>query len=105
MTKNETTKRYTVAELKARRGESLADWDKVDAVGEAELERLVAEDERGLQPDWTRAELVMPRRRQSVHPRLEPEVVEFFRAQGKGHIARMQAVLKTYAEAHRRPGK
>jgi uncharacterized protein (DUF4415 family) len=40
-----------------------------------------------------------------VHLRLEPEVLEFFRAQGKGHIARMQAVLKTYADAHRKATK
>jgi len=103
MTKNDITRQYTAAELKARRGESRTDWGKVDATDEADLERLIAEDEgeRGLQPDWTRAELVLPKPRQSVHLRLEPEVVEFFRSQGKGHIARMQAVLKMYADAHR----
>lgn len=103
MTKNNTTKQYTAAELKARRGESLTDWDKVDSMDEAELQRLIDEDEGevGFQPDWTKAELVLPKPKQSVHLRLEPEVVEFFRAQGKGHIARMQAVLKTYADAHR----
>ncbi len=35
----------------------------------------------------------MPRPRQSVHLRLDPEVVDFFKAGGKGHITRMQAVL------------
>ena len=43
-------------------------------------------DERDLEPDWTRAELVMPRPKQSVHLRLDREVVEFFKAGGKGHI-------------------
>lgn len=107
MAKNETTRRYTAAELRARSAESLTDWRKVDSVGDEELERLVAEDadEEGLVPDWTRAELVMPKTKQSVHLRLDPEVVEFFRSQGKGHISRMQAVLKTYADAHRRISK
>jgi uncharacterized protein (DUF4415 family) len=93
--------------LKARRGESLTDWQQVDAMDSAQLERLIAEDadERGLQPDWTRAALVLPKPKQSVHLRLEQEVVEFFRSQGKGHIARMQAVLKTYADAHRQSVK
>jgi len=107
MAKNETMRQYSAEELKARRGESRTDWRKVDAVSDAELERLVAEDpdERGMAPDWTRAELVLPQARQSVHLRLEAEVVEFFRSQGKGHISRMQAVLKTYADAHRQSAK
>jgi uncharacterized protein (DUF4415 family) len=44
----------------------------------------------------------MPRPRQSVHLRLEREVVEFFKAGGKGHITRMQAVLRAYVDAHKR---
>ena len=107
MRKNDSLKQYTAQALKARPGESLTDWQKVDAMDSAQLERLIAEDadEGGLQPDWTRAELVLPRPKQSVHLRLEQEVVEFFRSQGKGHIARMQAVLKTYADAHRQTAK
>ncbi|MDX1440504.1 MAG: hypothetical protein R3284_11435 [Rubricoccaceae bacterium] len=60
-----------------RRGEDRTDWAKVDRVTEADLERAIAEDEdeRDLEPDWTPAELVMPRPRQLVHLRLEPEVV------------------------------
>jgi uncharacterized protein (DUF4415 family) len=106
MRKDESMKSYTAEELKAmrRRGEDRADWAKVDAMTEAELERAIAEDEdeRDLDPDWTRAELVMPRPRQSVHLRLEPEVVAFFKAAGKGHITRMQAVLRAYVDAHKR---
>ena len=87
-----------------RRGEDRTDWAKVDAMTEADLERAIAEDEdeRDLEPDWTRAELVMPRPKQSVHLRLDREVVEFFKAGGKGHITRMQAVLRAYVDAHKR---
>jgi uncharacterized protein (DUF4415 family) len=106
MRKGESMKRYTAEELKAmrRRGEDRTDWAKVDAMTEADLERAIAEDEdeRGLEPDWTRAELVMPRPRQSVHLRLDPEVVDFFKAGGKGHITRMQAVLRAYVDAQKR---
>ena len=71
---------------------------------EAALERAIAvdEDERDLEPDWTRAGLILPRPRQSVHLRLEPEVVDFFKAGGKGHITRMQAVLRAYVDAQKR---
>ena len=44
----------------------------------------------------------MPRPRQSVHPRLEREVVEFLKGGGKGHITRMQAVLRAYVDAQKR---
>jgi uncharacterized protein (DUF4415 family) len=72
-----------------------------------ELERRIAEDEgeRGLKPDWTRARLVLPAPKQSVHLRLEQDIIDFFKSHGKGHIARMQAVLKAYVDAHRPDGK
>ena len=77
--------------------------EKVDAMTDAELERVIAEDEdeRDLQPDWTKAKLVFVEPKQSIHLRLEQEIIDFFKAQGKGHISRMQAVLKAYANAHR----
>jgi uncharacterized protein (DUF4415 family) len=106
MRKDDSTRSYTAEELKAmrRRGEDRTDWGKVDAMTEADLERAIAEDEdeRDLDPDWTRAELVMPRPRQSVHLRVDPEVLDFFKAGGKGHITRMQAVLRAYVDAQKR---
>lgn len=102
MKKQEHIVSYTSDELKAMRAKSRTDWAKVDAMTEEELEAAIAsdEDERDIEWDWTKAKLVMPRARQSVHLRLEPEVVEFFKSQGKGHISRMQAVLKAYVDAH-----
>ncbi len=46
--------------------------------------------------------VVMPPRTvlTSVRLNLEPEVFAFFKAQGKGHITRMQNVLKAYVKAH-----
>ncbi|AJY45991.1 hypothetical protein TM49_10405 [Martelella endophytica] len=53
---------------------------------------------------WAKAELKPPAPKRSVHLKLDPEVFEFFyeQAQGKGHLTQMQAVLKAYADAHRR---
>ena len=103
MKKEKNIKSYTTAELKARSAESRTDLRKVDAMTEEKLERLIAEDEdeRGLRPDWTRAELIFPQAKQSVHLRLELGIIEYFKSQGKGHISRMQAVLKAYVDAHR----
>ena len=105
MTKDEDTRTYTAEELRAMkaRGEDRTDWEKVDAMTEADLDRLIAgdPDERDFEPDWTRAQLVLPEAKRSVHLRLEQDVIDFFKAQGKGHISRMQAVLRAYVEAHR----
>lgn len=51
---------------------------------------------------WATAVRVEPANRKSVHLRLKPDVFDFFIKQtgGKGHIAKMQAVLKAYADAH-----
>ena len=103
MKKDKNIKSYTAAELKAKRAESRTDLSKVDAMTDEELERLIAEDEdeRGIRPDWTRARLILPHAKQSVHLRLEQDIIDFFKSHGKGHISRMQAVLKAYVDAHR----
>lgn len=49
---------------------------------------------------WANAVLVEPRGATSVHLKLDPEVFEYFKGQGKGHITRMQDVLKAYVKAH-----
>lgn len=51
---------------------------------------------------WSKANLEGPKKPRSVHLKLEPDVFEFFVSEtnGKGHLTRMQAVLKAYAKAH-----
>jgi uncharacterized protein (DUF4415 family) len=53
---------------------------------------------------WASAEVVPSRqpRKVSVHLRLDPEVLAFFRSGGDGHLTRMAQVLKSYAKAKRR---
>lgn len=51
---------------------------------------------------WERAEVVYPERKTPVSLRVEPEVLAWFKAQGPGHLTRMQAVLRAYVEAKRK---
>jgi uncharacterized protein (DUF4415 family) len=51
---------------------------------------------------WENAELVEPHTAKSVHLKLEPEVFEYFKAGGKGHLTRMQKVLSAYVRAKKR---
>ena len=104
MKRDKNIRSYTAEELKSKRAKSRTDLGRVDAQTEKELERIIAEDEdeRGIRADWTQAKLVLPQAKQSVHLRLEQEVISFFKSKGKGHISRMQAVLKAYVDAHSR---
>jgi uncharacterized protein (DUF4415 family) len=78
-------------------------WAGVRAVSEKGLERSIASDPdsnvAGL--DWTQARLVMPQRKESVHLRLDPDLLAWYRLQGRGHLTRMNAVLRAYMDAHR----
>ncbi len=51
---------------------------------------------------WKTARIVMPTGKTSVHLRLDREVVEWFKLNGKGHLTRMNAVLKAYVDAQKR---
>lgn len=48
---------------------------------------------------WDAAEATAPTPKTSVHLKLDPEVFAFFKAGGKGHLTRMQNVLKAYVRA------
>lgn len=50
---------------------------------------------------WKSARVVVPNGKTSVHLRLDNDVVAWFRANGKGHLTRMNAVLRAYVEAQR----
>jgi len=51
---------------------------------------------------WKRARVVMPRGKTSVHLRIDSDVFEWFKKQGEGHLTRMNAVLRSYVDAHKR---
>jgi uncharacterized protein (DUF4415 family) len=50
---------------------------------------------------WQSARVVMPAGKTSVHLRLDSDIVEWFKANGKGHLTRMNAVLRAYVEAQK----
>ncbi len=50
---------------------------------------------------WKNAEWVDPQGKTSVHLKLDPEVFFYFKNQGKGHITRMQDVLRAYVKAQK----
>lgn len=53
---------------------------------------------------WKYAELLVPgeQPKTSLHLRVDHDVADWFRSQGKGHLTRMNAVLRAYYEANRK---
>ena len=106
MTRENNTKTYSADELRdmAERGEDLTDLARLKAMSEAELEQAIAADPdcRDVPPDWHQgAEAVMPRPKIPVSIRLDADLVDFFRGQGRGWQTRLNAVLRAYADAVR----
>lgn len=87
------TKRYSLDELRAMRASGKAVETAADAP-QVELD----------EDFWRNARLVMPgqQRKASIHLRVDADVLEWFRGEGKGHLSRMNAVLKAYVETQRR---
>lgn len=57
--------------------------------------------ERVLEPEfWRTARAALPGPKISIHLRVDTDVFEWFRRQGKGHLTRMNAVLRSNMEAH-----
>jgi uncharacterized protein (DUF4415 family) len=80
------------------RGET--DWAKVDRMSEAELDAAVAadRDDPGNDPEfWGRAHLIFPQK-ERVTLRLDADVLTWFRRQGRGYQARINAVLRRHFE-------
>jgi len=97
------SEKITSRRLSARR-KGKTDWKRVDAKAGKALKRAVAADPEADVPDadWTRARLVMPQRKESIHLRLDPDVLAWYRQQGHGYLTRMNAVLRAYMDVHGR---
>ncbi|MBM3602279.1 MAG: hypothetical protein FJX22_00645 [Alphaproteobacteria bacterium] len=91
MTEKDIIVKQTLSEIKAQM-----------AAGRSQTRPDAPEGEALSKEFWERAQLVMPPSKTSVHLRLDSDVFEWFKRQGAGHLTRMNAVLRTYVEAHKK---
>jgi uncharacterized protein (DUF4415 family) len=88
----------------SRPAESQTDWVRLDAMTEEDVERLATEDmaELGIDPDWMdHAKVGSPRPKERVTVRLDPDILEWLKAQGKGYQTRINAILRAYMESQK----
>jgi uncharacterized protein (DUF4415 family) len=48
--------------------------------------------------DWSKAKLVMPRKKEAISIRLDEDVLSFFKSLGAGYQTRINAVLRHFME-------
>lgn len=99
--KAKKTVKRTAAELRemARCGESKSDWK---AAAKKPLPSGRDPDDAMEEIDWVTAELPLPRRKEQTTLRLDADVLDWFRAQGKGYQTRINAILRKYFEQNMR---
>lgn len=103
MERDESIKRYSEAELEARRarGESRTDLARVRAKTEEELERDIASDPdfADVPDNWyENAQAVIPVPKKLLSLRLDSDIVDWFKSQGPGYQTRINAVLRAFVQ-------
>jgi uncharacterized protein (DUF4415 family) len=66
---------------------------------DAEITAAVADDAdwAEFEPiDWSKAEVVVPPKKQAISIRLDQDLIDFFKAEGQGYQRRINAVLRSY---------
>jgi uncharacterized protein (DUF4415 family) len=51
--------------------------------------------------DWSSIRVVIPGTKSILHMRIDSDILEFFRSQGKGYQRKINAVLRSYVEQYR----
>ena len=95
--KSENIVSYTLAELnaKAARGEDRSDWKRAAAMP---LPDGSDPDDAMEEIDWATTELPMPRPKAHASLRIDADVLDWFKRQGRGYQTRINAVLRSYVQ-------
>jgi uncharacterized protein (DUF4415 family) len=110
MRKKEHIARYSAEEIAAKigAGEDQTDWNRVRAMSQGDVERLADEEDGLLAEDWEASIAPgLPARkhpifRRDVRLRLDADVLDWFRAQGRDYQLQINEVLRAFVEAQKR---
>jgi uncharacterized protein (DUF4415 family) len=94
--KKERIVSYTLAEL--RKMKSRTDWKKAASMpvpDGSDPDDAMSDDN---EVDWVTTTLPMPQRKEHTNLRIDADVMQFFRKQGKGYQTKINAVLRSYVE-------
>ncbi|MGH7155341.1 MAG: BrnA antitoxin family protein [Acetobacteraceae bacterium] len=80
------------------------DWARLDAMTDGDVAAAVRDDPDAapLDIDWSKARVVYPQGKEVITLRLDRDVLEWFKRQGKGYQTRINAVLRSFYDANHR---
>ena len=87
-----------------REAKGATDWAALDAMTETDIEQQAVEDmaENGIDPHWMdHATVIVPHTKERVTVRLDHDIVDWLKAQGRGYQTRMNAILRAYVETQK----
>jgi uncharacterized protein (DUF4415 family) len=77
---------------------SRTDWKRVDSLRDEDIDYS---DIPKLTPDFFKHAILWPGPKKQITLRLDPDVLTFFRRQGKGYQSTINAVLRKYVESRK----
>jgi len=78
---------------------SRTDWKRIDAMRDEDIDYS---DIPKQGPDFFANAILWPGTKEQITLRLDPDVLKFFRKQGRGYQSTINAVLRKYMEAQER---
>ena len=92
---------FSLDEIRDRikRGEGRSDSARLDAMTDADIEAAMRADPDWadtLDIDWSQATVVYPIPKSAISIRLDQDVIDYFKATGKGYQTRINAVLRHF---------
>ncbi|MDQ2949938.1 MAG: BrnA antitoxin family protein [Acidobacteriota bacterium] len=107
MRKKSDTVRYTDKQIKAKiaRGEDRTDWRKANAVIGKKLETSIRADVDDIceEPDWAQAVMGVPAPKDHINIRVDHDVLEWFKASGRGYQTLINKVLRAFVKSRQSP--
>ncbi len=81
----------------------IQDWARVDAMTDEDIDRQIAEDPDAapiLDEEWFRTATIHIPAKTATSMRIDSDVMDWFKGQGRGWQTKMNAVLRAYVRAH-----
>ncbi len=106
MQKSKNIKSYSEKHIKELRqtGKSKTDWDRVRSLTEREVKKAITQDaDAALSPkpeDWDDLMVSVTPPKEPLYMRVDADVLAWYRDQGRGYQATINAVLRSYMQAH-----
>ena len=105
MRKRNDTVRYTAKQIKNKiaRGEDRTNWAKVNATTGARLETSIRADVDDVHgdPDWTQSVMGIPSPKEHINIRIDHDVLEWFKKNGRGYQTLMNNVLRAFVQTRK----